>query len=262
MIAGVFILSQEKQHLGNNLSFLIQVEWIKYFTLFLLIPLNLFGQIHVPVELSKVGDSVWVHTTYKKYGQNIIPSNGLIIQTSGGLVFIDTPWDDSLTVALLDSTQKRFKQSVALAIITHAHDDRIGGINTLRKNGIRTVGLPLTCQRAKELGYKEPDLLPCTDTTLVVGAEKIELFYPGAGHTIDNSVVWLPERKILFGGCLVKAESFTSLGNVAEADLKEWPRSLHIVMKKFPSVHIIIPGHGSWGGSHLLQHTLDLLSVK
>ncbi len=231
---------------------------MKYFMLLLFVPMILLGQVHSPVELSKIEDSVWVHTTYK----HKIPSNGLIVQTSAGLLLIDTPWDDSLTTALLDSTQQRFNQSFVLAIITHAHDDRIGGISTLHKKGIKVVSISLTCQKAKELGYEVPEQVSSMDTTFMVGNERLEIFYPGAGHTIDNSVVWFPERKILFGGCLVKAESNTSLGNVMDADLKEWPRSIHKVLDKFPAAEVVIPGHGASGGMELLQHTLDLLSEQ
>jgi metallo-beta-lactamase class B len=235
---------------------------MKYIVILLFLPACLFGQARLPAKLSKIEDSVWVHTTYKLYNNVNLPSNGLIIQTSVGLVLIDTPWDDSLTVELLDSAKKRFNQDVVFAIVTHAHDDRIGGIRTLHKKGIKVVSISLTCQKAKELGFEVPEQVSATDTIFVVGHERLELFYPGAGHTIDNSVVWIPERKILFGGCLVKAESFTNLGNVADADLKEWPRSIHALMKKFPTVHVIVPGHGEWGGSTLLQHTLDLLSIQ
>jgi metallo-beta-lactamase class B len=238
------------------------VELIKYFVLLLFIPISLLGQAHLPVTLSKVEDSIWVHTTFKLYDNYDLPSNGLIIQTSSGLVLIDTPWDDSLTTELLDSTKKQFNQNVVLAIITHAHVDRIGGIRTLHKKGIKVVSIALTCQKAKKLGYIVPEPVVSIDTTFNFGNEQIELFYPGAGHTIDNSVVWLPERKILFGGCLVKAESYTNLGNVADADLEEWPRSIRKVMDKFPEAEIVIPGHGNWGGIELFQHTLDLLSVK
>jgi metallo-beta-lactamase class B len=235
---------------------------MKYIALLLFLPPCLFGQARSPAKLSKIEDSVWVHTTYKLYNNVNLPSNGLIIQTSAGLVLIDTPWDDSLTVELLDSAKMRFNQDVVFAIITHAHEDRIGGIRTLHKKGIKVVSIPLTCQKAKEIGFEVPEQVSATDTTFVVGHERLELFYPGAGHTIDNSVVWIPERKILFGGCLVKAESFTNLGNVADADLKEWPRSIRRVIDKFPVAEIVIPGHGNWGDMELLQHTLDLLSVK
>jgi metallo-beta-lactamase class B len=235
---------------------------MEYIALLLFLPACLFGQARSPVKLSKIEDSVWLHTTYKLYNTVNLPSNGLIIQTSSGLVLIDTPSDDSLTVELLDSAKMRFNQDVVFAIVTHAHDDRIGGIRTLLKKGIKVVSIALTCQKAKELGYEVPEQVSSTDTMFIIGNEKVELFYPGAGHTVDNIVVWLPEREILFGGCLVKSASSTNLGNVADADLKEWPRSIHKVMDKFSSAEVVIPGHGTSGGMELLQHTLDLLSVK
>jgi metallo-beta-lactamase class B len=205
---------------------------------------------------------VWIHTTYKAYGSNNIPSNGLIVQTSAGLILIDTPWDDSLTALLLDTVKTKFKQTFTLAVITHAHDDRIGGIRTLRKCGIKVVSLPLVCQKAKELGYPKPDMLSSTDTMLYIGNEKLELFYPGSGHTEDNIVIWLPREKILFGGCLVKAEGSTDLGNIKEANLEKWSRSICMVMEKFKTAQIVVPGHGAHGNLHLLQHTLDLLQIK
>jgi metallo-beta-lactamase class B len=235
---------------------------MKYIALLLFLPACLFGQARSPAKLSKIEDSIWVHTTYKLYNNVNLPSNGLIIQTSVGLVLIDTPWDDSLTIELLDSAKKRFNQDVVFAIVTHAHVDRIGGIRTLHKKGIKVVSIALTCQKAKELGYEVLEHVSTMDSTFVVGREHLELFYPGAGHTIDNSVVWIPERKILFGGCLVKSTSSTDLGNIADADLIEWPRSIRKIMDKFPAAEVVIPGHGTSGGMELLQHTLDLLSVK
>jgi len=46
------------------------------------------------VELNRVKDNIWVHTTYTDYKGNRTPSNGLIIETSDGLVLIDTPWNN------------------------------------------------------------------------------------------------------------------------------------------------------------------------
>lgn len=228
----------------------------------LFVPLYLLAQPHPSVELSKIEDSVWVHTTWKLVDKYNVPSNGLLLSTSAGLILIDTPWDDTLTTKLLEITQQQLKQAFVLAVVTHAHDDRIGGIRTLRKMGIKVVSLPIVCQRAKERGYPEPEVLQSIDTTLIVGKEKIEVYYPGAGHTVDNIVVWLPARRILFGGCLVKSESSKNLGNIADADLKEWPKSIHNVMNKFQTARVVIPGHGEWDGVNLLQHTLDLLSAK
>jgi metallo-beta-lactamase class B len=235
---------------------------MKYFLRLFIVPVMLYGQSHPTVELLKIEDSVWVHRTYKSFGSSLIASNGLLIQTSSGILLIDTPWDDSLTMALLDVSKKRLNQDVTLAVITHAHADRIGGIHTLHKNGIKVLSNAMACRKAKELGYEVPEPVGTTDTTFYFGNEQIEYFYPGAGHTIDNSVVWLSKRKILFGGCLVKAESAADLGNTEDANLQDWPRSIQVLMEKFPEAHRVVPGHGTWGDLKLLQHTRNLLSVK
>ena len=222
----------------------------------------IFAQSYPAVELQAVTDSVWVHTTYKTYGQYKVPSNGLIVQTAEGLILIDTPWDDSLTTKLLAVARERFDQNIAFAVVTHAHDDRMGGIHVLHENGIKVVGYSLVCQRAEALGYEKPEQILSADTVFSIGNKNFELFYPGAGHTIDNTVVWLLDQKILFGGCLVKAESAADLGNVREAYLEEWPRSINRLIEKFPDGRIIVPGHGQWGGLKLLNHTMNLLSKQ
>ena len=232
---------------------------MKYCTILLLIPIILWGQSLNNVELTKIDDSVWVHTTYKLFGKNSIPSNGLVIQTSKGIILIDTPWDDTLTISLLDSIHHRFNQSVLFSIITHAHQDRIGGIGALHKNSITTVSLQMTRDKAKKSGYEIPDRILPMDTVLTFGDQQLEFFYPGAGHTADNSIVWLPKKKILFGGCLIKSESFSDLGNISDANLTQWPASIQVLMIKYPSVHVVVPGHGTWGTKNLLNHTLDLL---
>ena len=75
-------------------------------------------------------------------------------------------------------------------------------------------------------------------------------------------MVWLPERCILFGGCIIKSASSENPGNIADADLKEWPRSIHAIMEKFPTAQVVVSDRGAWDGLNLLQHTLDLFTKK
>jgi len=222
---------------------------MKYLLLFLFLPINLYGQDRVRVELKPLTDSVWIHTSYKLYDDANVPSNGLIIRTSVGIILIDTPWDDSLTTELIQLINEKFHQPYILAFITHAHADRIGGIQTLQQNGIKTITMPLCYQKARESGYEISELFTTTDTTLTIGKTQVEFFYPGAGHTIDNNVVWLPNNKILFGGCLVKSESAMNLGNIADADMHQWPQTISLIQKKYSEVRIVVPGHGDWGSS-------------
>ena len=48
------------------------------------------------------------------------------------------------------------------------------------------------------------------------------------------------------------------MGNVADAYVKEWPVSLNNVLKRYPDIQTVIPGHGEWGDVHLIKHTIEL----
>jgi metallo-beta-lactamase class B len=61
---------------------------------------------------------------------------------------------------------------------------------------------------------------------------------------------------------MVKSASSENLGNIADADLKEWHRSIHAIMKKFHAAKVVVLGCGTRVNSNLFQRTLDLLLAK
>ncbi len=86
----------------------------------------------------------------------------------------------------------------------------------------------------------------------------IEVDFIGEGHTEDSICVYLPMQKILFGGCSVKSLRSRGLGNIADANIDEWPDTIREMKRRFPEVEVIIPGHGLEGNVSLLDHTLSL----
>jgi len=42
--------------------------------------------------------------------------------------------------------------------------------------------------------------------------------------------------------------------------MQEWPVSVKKVQEKYPTANLVIPHHGKWGNTSLIQHTLDLLA--
>lgn len=214
--------------------------------------------------VTPLNDQVYVHTTYGLYNKAVIPSNGLIVKTNDGIVLVDTGWDSDgdtdNTRQLLHWVADSLRQPVRLCIITHAHDDKVGGINELRKAGIRVISTPLTARKTAKLDYQAPDGILPTDTTFMIGLEPIRCYFPGEGHTNDNIVVWLPNQHILYGGCLIKSVAAFGMGNVADANLTTWSGSIRNVMKQFGTARIVVPGHENWGDTKLLQHTLHLLT--
>jgi metallo-beta-lactamase class B len=211
------------------------------------------------VELQKVKDNIWVHTTYSNYKGTRTPSNGVVAVTSKGLILVDTPWNNSQMKELIELTKRVFKKDIDLAIITHAHEDRIGGIDELIKNNIEVRCTKMTADEAEKEGYTRPKVEIEPEAEIVLGDMSVHLFYPGEGHTSDNITVWFPQDKILFCGCLIKSMDSKEIGNVEDGNVQEWPVSINKLLKRYADAKIVIPGHGIWGGLELINHTLDLL---
>ncbi|WP_261921641.1 MBL fold metallo-hydrolase, partial [Vibrio aestuarianus] len=90
---------------------------------------------------------------------------------------------------------------------------------------------------------------------------KVEVYYPGAGHTDDNVVVWLPKENILVAGCLLRANEENNIGWIGDADTDKWAQSVRKVQNKFPNVKLVIPGHGEVGeGSGMITHTIEVIN--
>ncbi|MGJ4787917.1 subclass B1 metallo-beta-lactamase [Leptospira koniambonensis] len=232
---------------------------MKYISfLLILFSVSIYGK-DPKIQVSEIGKNVYVHTSYKLLKDTYFPSNGLIIETEEGIVLVDTAWGEEQTSQLLDWISINLKKPVIAVIITHFHEDRAGGIEVLKKLDIPTYSGKRTISILKEEGKHLPEKLLKDKDLLVFGKTKIETFFPGAGHSKDNLVVWLPGSEILFGGCLVKSVEANEIGNTKDADLKEWPKTIHKLEKTFPKISILVPGHQSWGGKESLKRTLELL---
>ena len=218
------------------------------------------------VELQQISNHVWIHTSYGIVSGALTDAHGLIIVSNNKIVLVDTCWTNEQTASLLKQINEKFHGPVSLAIITHAHDDRIGGIDTLQKGSIRTISTPLTSQKAYIAGFSKP--LPELDPKLTEfnlqdsgsGDFKIEVLYPGPGHTEDNITVWIPVDHVLFGGCLIKAMEWDGLGYLADAFVDKWASSVQALQIRYPDAKIVVPGHGNIGNILLLQHTIDLVN--
>ena len=89
----------------------------------------------------------------------------------------------------------------------------------------------------------------------------VELFYPGAAHSTDNLVVYVPSANVLYGGCAVHELSSTSAGNVADADLAEWPTSVERIQNTTRKTGGRHSRAMVSGRSDLLQHTANVVKA-
>ncbi|MFD2246705.1 subclass B1 metallo-beta-lactamase, partial [Pontibacter ruber] len=199
------------------------------------------------LQVTKIASDVYIHTTFNRYNGVLFPSHGMIISSKDGVVLVDTGWGNEPTEQLLAWIKTNLKQPVKACVATHFHEDKMGGIDALQTKGIPLMASELTALLAAENKKGTPDVTFASDTTFSVGRQLVEVYYPGGGHTADNVVVYLPKQRILFGGCLVKDGQAKNLGNVADADLKNWPTAIVRLQHRYPKAKMVVPSHGPWG---------------
>lgn len=233
--------------------------------LIFLIPLNIFAQdefvkVSEDMELQKIADNIFRTISYleiEEYGR--VPANGLLVETSKGIVIIDTPWNDEQAELLNNYVKNILMDSISAVIVTHSHNDCAGGLGYLQREQIASYGLLMTKDFCELKGIPYPEKTFSDDMELTMGETVFELFYPGGGHAEDNITVWIKDEKVLFAGCLIKSLASRGRGNIEDANLEEWPKSVKRLMDRYPEAKVIVPGHGEPGDRELLYHTDKIL---
>ncbi|HWR53305.1 MAG TPA: MBL fold metallo-hydrolase [Bryobacteraceae bacterium] len=220
-----------------------------------------YGQIKLSkdLKLQKVAEDAWVVRHDWTFA-----SNSVVLRMPGGeVVMIDTPCTSKATARLVEWIRDELKPSVLTAVNTHYHVDRLGGNGALRRLDIVSWGTTHTARLVKERGKLEATapqdpLIPpeqLFDENQPIKLHGLEIFYPGAGHTPDNIVVWDPVRRILAGGCLIVG--WPKLGYMREADPSAWLEALDKLDRLAPA--IVVPGHGDRTDPELIESTRVLL---
>ncbi|MBN2000299.1 MBL fold metallo-hydrolase [candidate division KSB1 bacterium] len=212
------------------------------------------------------------------------PANSLLAELGDSTwLLVDTPWTNQASEKLYDWISERGE--LKAVINTHHHRDNLGGNGFFIAKSVSVYGSDLTVELLKKhikegdptlendseryesyfKVFRETPLVPpnfsfpLKEGLWLDFGRKAEIYFPGAGHTADNVVVYLPDRRILFGGCLVRAAGSTTLGYTGAADLAAWPGSLRKLLERYPECQTVIPGHGQPGDKLLFEHTLHLL---
>jgi len=212
------------------------------------------------LELIQISDNAYIHVSYTispKWGR--VGANGLLLIDKKQAFLFDTPWTDEQTENLILWIKDTMNVEIVGFIPNHWHEDCMGGLGYIHKQGIKSYANQQTIDIAKTKDLPVPEYGFKDSLELKLGEKLIDCYYLGAAHSMDNIVVWIPSEQILFTACMVKNMLSKNLGNTADGDLISYPMTLTKVMKKFPSAKIVIPGHGEYGGLELIEHTLELI---
>lgn len=212
--------------------------------------------------ITQITENTFIHTSFlqtNNFGN--VPCNGLIVRNSNEAIVFDTPTNDKDSKELINWIKDTLQCKIKAIIPTHFHDDCLGGLNAFGENDIPSYAYYKTIELAKENNLVVPKNSFTDSLILKAGDENIIVKFFGEGHTKDNVVGYFPAEKVMFGGCLIK-ELNASKGYLGDANVADWSATVEKVKRAYPDVKIIIPGHGEYGNTKLLDYTINLFKTK
>lgn len=208
--------------------------------------------------ITQISENSFEHTTFLQTNDfGNVPCNGLIVRNSHETIVFDTPAYEKDSEALIRWIKDSLHCKINAIIPTHFHNDCLGGLKTFHEQGIPSYAYFKTIDLAKANNFAVPQNSFNDSLILKVGNENITAKYFGEGHTKDNIVGYFPSEQILFGGCLIKEVNATK-GYLGDANVEEWSGTVEKIKKGYPRVKLIVPGHGDYGNTKLLDYTIKL----
>ncbi|UIP05510.1 subclass B1 metallo-beta-lactamase [Erythrobacter sp. SDW2] len=217
------------------------------------------------VSFTELRPGVWQHTTYLDLmGFGPVPSNGLLVVDGESSLLVDTAWTEYQTAQILRWAAEVLGKPVRAAVVTHAHQDKMGGIGALNAAGLPSWANPLSNELAPQ-----NDLLPASNALAfdaqgwAIGAgaavlAPLKVYFPGGAHTRDNITVGLPDIGLAFGGCMIKGSDAPTLGNLGDADTAAYARSVRNFSAAFPDAGLIVMSHSPPEGREAIARSLAL----
>jgi len=247
---------------------MIKIDKIGIIVVLLLFASTVYSQsgskkitVNNDLEIIQLTPNTYIHISFAEFeGIGRFASNGMILTNGNKAFLFDTPPTIQLTQQLVGWITQTMKLKIVGFIPNHWHIDCMGGLSYLQSIGVKSYANQMTIDIAKIKNLPLPTHGFKDSLTLYMGKSEIFCYYPGAGHSMDNIVVWIPSEKVLFGGCLVKELNAKGLGNIVDGDLIAYPKTIDKVLHKFQDAKFVIPGHGAYGGLELVRHTNELLT--
>lgn len=165
------------------------------------------------------------------------------------------------------------KKPITEVIDTNYHPDRAGGNAYFKSIGAKVISTEMTRELMKTgwdgvaavthqanpaypvLPAVLPDTVHPGDFAIQDG--NVKAMYLGPSHTPDGIFVYFPQEKVLYGGCILKEQ----LGNLAYADVQEYPKTLRKLQALNLGFTTIIAGHYSpIHGPELIDQYIELLA--
>ena len=206
------------------------------------------------VSFDKLSDHAYAYTAEGD------PNTGIVIGEDAVLV-IDTQATPVMAQDVIRRIRAVTDKPVRYVVLSHYHAVRVLGASAYRPEHIVASQdtYDLIVERGEADMKSEIDRFPRLfralesvpgltwptltfkgEMTLWLGKLEVKIMQLGRGHTKGDTVVWLPQEKILFSGDLVEYGATPYAG---DAYFGDWPRTLDAIAALKPEQ--LVPGRGA-----------------
>jgi glyoxylase-like metal-dependent hydrolase (beta-lactamase superfamily II) len=207
------------------------------------------------VSFTRLSDHAYAYTAEGD------PNTGIVVGDDAVMV-IDTQATPAMAQDVIRRIREVTDKPIRYVVLSHYHAVRVLGASAYRPDHIiasqdtRELIVERGEQdKASEIGrfprlFRNVESVPPGLTwptmtfsgrmTLWLGSLEVQLLQLGRGHTKGDTVVWLPQERILFSGDLVEYDATPYAG---DAYFGDWPQTLDRLAALQPAK--LVPGRGA-----------------
>ncbi len=221
-------------------------------------------------KLTRIAENVYAYVdTTNSSKSNSFGANAGIIVGRDGIVVVDTLLSAKEAKRFLLDIRTVSDKPIRYVVNTHYHLDhvfgncefaRLGAViiaqencgKAMEKSAATTLanigGYGLSAEEMAGTTPSYPVLTYGDRMTIHLGDERIELIHARPSHSDGDTLVYLPDKEVLFTGDILFTGYHPFLG---EGNIPEWTKGLEEI--KGMDVEKIIPGHGPVSGKKDLE---------
>ncbi|NUT14178.1 MAG: MBL fold metallo-hydrolase [Cupriavidus sp.] len=208
------------------------------------------------ITFTQLSENAWAYTAEGD------PNSGVVIGDDGVLI-VDTTATPAMAQDLIARIRAITDKPIKYVVLSHYHAVRVLGASAYFAEGAQQIiasrgtyemivergeaDMKSEIERFPRLfagvetvpGLTWPTLVFDQEITLFLGKLEVRIAHLGSGHTKGDTVVWLPQQKVLFSGDLVEYDAACYCG---DAQLAEWPATLDALQALNPEK--LVPGRG------------------
>ena len=189
-------------------------------------------------EIEQVTERVW-----KIYGAG---GNTTVFVRDDGVALVDTKLANN-GAAILAQVRKVTDRPVTLIVNTHSHGDHVGSNSEINSGGgIEVVAHANTARRMAAMANVGPATRQFDERlTLGSGADRIELYWFGAGHTDGDAFVVIPAERTMATGDIFQMLAMPRIDRVSGGSALALPDTMARAQDAIAGVDKVIDGHGT-----------------